>query len=362
MFNKRTTNKKKNDEYYKKMRQELKKAGPRDIGKIKYKPPAIKSKRKREKKKKLSMNDIDRAELPIIQPKLGPRDIGKIKYDGLKLSKKQKEDLGLISKKNSKFLEDTLSHSTRKLKKFGSKEDLFGVKLGPQEIGKIKYKGTKLTRKQTEELKSGKVFEERVAHSVKKKKKLHRRSKSLVGSKLGPIEMGKNSDYRGTKMVDMDDGKDILCEKTHVVIKKKWHIKKDDDMDYSSDDSDGISDLDIDTDDDMDNRKEFNSGGSRSDDEDSDDLENALSLKPKKKRPLTANQYGKDGDKFGTKRVKTPRKRNKKGLKIKKDAALMARSAPTLQRMKSSPTSPPHISTPKGKSKNGFKQKRKKKK
>merc|ERR1712154_313746 len=105
MFASHSSSKKKDDEYYKKMRQELKKAGPREIGKIKYK--GIKTnKRKKQKKKKLSMNDIDRDQLPIIQPKLGPRDIGKIKYDGLKLSKKQKEDLGLVSSKKNKFLSE----------------------------------------------------------------------------------------------------------------------------------------------------------------------------------------------------------------------------------------------------------------
>eukprot|EP00483_Globobulimina_turgida_P004292 UN04301 len=129
MYHERSSTKKKDDDYYRKMKAELKKQGPRDIGKIKY--AGIKTRKRKPKlKKKLSMNDIDHDSLPILQPKLGPREIGKIKYKGLKLSKKDRQHL-----QNSNFLNDNLSHSTRKLKRLHSgNKDLFGVKLGPQEI------------------------------------------------------------------------------------------------------------------------------------------------------------------------------------------------------------------------------------
>merc|ERR1712233_163940 len=106
--------------------------------------------------------------VPRIMPKLGPRDIGKIKYDGLKLSEEEKAKL-----ESSKFLEDTVSHKTRKAKRTNSGKNLFGAKLGPQEIGKIKYKGTKLTKKQKEELKRRQVLEDRVHHKTKRKRKIH---------------------------------------------------------------------------------------------------------------------------------------------------------------------------------------------
>merc|ERR1712228_66814 len=171
-------------------------------------------------------------------------DIGKIKYDGLKLSKKEKEEL-----QKSKFLEDNLSHKTRKRKKNKNEYDdnLFGARLGAQEIGKIKYKGTKLTKEQNEELRQGKVLEDRVHHKIKKNKDRHRRSKSLIGSKMGPIEMGKNKNYKGTKMEyasENENDDDMLVEKTHIVIKKKWGLKQMDNIQIESSDDDALYDSD----------------------------------------------------------------------------------------------------------------------
>jgi len=72
------------------------------------------------------------------------------------------------------------------------------------------------------------VLAERVHHKIKKNKDRHRRSKSLIGSKLGPIEMGKIKDYKGTKLdyASENEFDDMLSEKTHVVIKKKWGLPK----------------------------------------------------------------------------------------------------------------------------------------
>merc|ERR1712129_343596 len=61
-----------------------------------------------------------------------------------------------------------------------------------------------------------------------KNKDRPRRSKSLIGSKLRPIDMGKIKDYKGTKMdyaSENENDYDMLNEKTHIVIKKKWTLK-----------------------------------------------------------------------------------------------------------------------------------------
>merc|ERR1712154_276277 len=249
MFASHSSSKKKDDEYYKKMRQDLKKAGPRQIGKIKYKGIKVAKRKKLKSKRDDSKRSRSSTGIPVprIMPKLGPRDIGKIKYDGLKLSEEEKAKL-----ESSKFLEDTVSHKTRKAKRTNSGKNLFGAKLGPQEIGRIKYKGTKLTKKQKEELKRRQVLEDRVHHKTKRKRKIHERSRSLVGTKLGPIDVGKNKNYKGTKIEnDSDDeNRDILSEKTHIVIKKKWHLAQksmefDDDLNLDDDESyDDEMDLD----------------------------------------------------------------------------------------------------------------------
>merc|ERR1712187_231906 len=62
----RSSSRKKDDDYYQRAKQELKKKGPRDIGKNKnYK--GIKIKKKRKKKRKSSMDGSS-----DVEPKLGP--------------------------------------------------------------------------------------------------------------------------------------------------------------------------------------------------------------------------------------------------------------------------------------------------
>ena len=353
MFNDRggsSSTKKKGDDYYKKARQELKKAGPREIGKIKYKGIKHDKKKRKKRNKKMSVDDISDLESDEIWTddddnnqnkkqrekekekerikqelkKAGPRDIGKIKYDGLKLSKKQKQEL-----ENSKFLDDNLSHNTRKLKKDISYDGtaLFGAKQGPQQIGKIKYKGTKLTKKQKEDLKNGRVLEAKLHHTVNKKRKLHRRAKSLVGSKLGPIEMGKTH-YKGTKLdpnlFDNDNG-DILSEKTHIIIKKKWQLGKginsaDDNNDISSD-----SDYDYDNHNDNDDTiyVEYNQEKSNSDDDDNDNDnddddvdDNALSLRPKRKNTNNKRRTSRNRNK-SKQRISSPKPKKKSPKKVR---------------------------------------------
>merc|ERR1712039_642265 len=66
--------------------------------------------------------------------------------------------------------------------------------------------------------------------------------KSLIGSKLGPIEMGKIKDYKGTKMdyASENEFDDMLTEKTHVVIKKKWGLPRHDTMENITVDGDDM--------------------------------------------------------------------------------------------------------------------------
>merc|ERR1712087_402174 len=74
------------------------------------------------RKKEAAANDLKKA---------GPRDIGKVKYKGTKMD--QYDDSDLLMDRPSSFVK-------RKSKEVVIPEK----KLGPRDVGKIKYKGTKL--------------------------------------------------------------------------------------------------------------------------------------------------------------------------------------------------------------------------
>ena len=230
-----------------------KKAGPRDVAKSKYRGLKL-SRSEREqlglegafsleerpsvKVRQLnSKRDSSATRSALFGAKMGPRECRResasMKYDGLKLSEEEERRLGLGPEDpdNAHFLEEALSVQTRKSLQ-REKGPLFGLKKGPQQIGKLKYRGTVLSAAEREELAHGALLSDTVHHSVKKRKRRqHRRARSLLGSKPGPVELGKNR-YAGTTMPTEpdhgDDGGigaaiDMLTEKTHIITKKKWH-------------------------------------------------------------------------------------------------------------------------------------------
>jgi len=353
MYSDRSSAKKKDDEYYKKARAELKKDGPREIGKIKYK--GIDSKKK--KKKKRTESDVDTeneneadelvgtgvgpksTKKLAVEPKLGPREIGKIKYKGLKLSEQEKQAL-----EGSAFLAENLSHKVRKRKKDGvstSTTTLVEKKLGPKEIGKIRYHGTKLSEAEKEELRaSSHVFEARLHHKVRKTRK-HQRSKSLVGSKLGPQEIG-TAKYKGTKMdpamMEDENGGDILSEKTHVVTKKKWKIPRqggfiDDDEDDDEDGNSGDSDHDGEQ---PHQHQQDSENENENENENDDSDEEALALRPRKrKKELKINKnasvIGRDQRRQSPRFTPTSTKTKTKALQKKKTQTIGSQSENNLQ-------------------------------
>merc|ERR1719242_267279 len=164
------------------------------------------------------------------------------------------------------------------MSKNGSDRGLFGLKKGPQEIGKIKYRGTKLSQKEMEELERGDLLSDTVHHDVKKRnRRQHRRAKSLLGSKPGPIEMGKNR-YHGTTMDDDDEEeaqRDLFSKKTHIITKKKWHRKASDfDLDLDSDSEFDLDSADLSASrsgDDIENHHDHDDDDDDNDDDDEDD-------------------------------------------------------------------------------------------
>jgi len=152
------------------------------------------------------------------------------------LSAEERAKLGMDS---GSYLEERVSVNVRKSKRDSSatRSGLFGAKMGPREArrGSAKYDGLKLSEEEERRLFDGSrraLFGDTVHHSVKKKR--HRRVESLVGSKKGPVEIGKE-DYDGIHLDDEhlfdDDNGDIFSEKTHIITKKKWHRFDDDNDD-----------------------------------------------------------------------------------------------------------------------------------